>query len=122
MATMMPTKAGITGTMILNLWRNSKMDNNCWWGPKRVLCDVCKGLGWHNAVKDDWDDWATHCTICDGKGEISLHAVAKLIGEDPGVLYRLHEQRIKPKTARRVFPKLVALYSGHVGGLIDAAC
>lgn len=118
MAAIMPTSAGITGTMILNLWRNGKMDNNCSWGPKRVLCDACKGRGWHNAIKDEW---ATHCTVCDGHGDVSLHAVAKLIGEDPGVLYRLHEQRIKPKTARRVFPKLAALSLGVVGGLIDAA-
>ena len=83
--------------------------DNCVWGPKRVQCDVCNGRGWHPAYPDALDAWARHCTLCNGKGDLSLHTVAKLIGEDPGVIYRLYEQRIRARTARRVLPKLTAL-------------
>ena len=42
-----------------------------------------------------------------------------MIDEDPGVLYRLVEDRIRPKTGERIFQKLIALSEGQVGGLID---
>ena len=120
----MPAQAGIiSGYVVLELWRRGKgMMDECSntperdkcrrepaWGPKRVQCDVCNGRGWHPAYPDALDAWARHCTLCNGKGDLSLHTVAKLIGEDPGVIYRLHEQRIRARTARRILPKLTAL-------------
>ena len=121
-------------------------DEECYWGPKRVKCDACRGLGWQpasggsspsasNHAVDPNDlssiaigacpaepagQWATRCHICMGHGDVSLHTVAKLIDEDPGLLYRLSEQRVRPKTAMRIFPKLAALCLGEVGGLVDA--
>ena len=111
----------ITGSVLLNLWKHSKMSEDYWRGPKRISCDACNGRGWHRQPSDALDNWCTKCTLCNGKGDVSLRFVARLINEDPGVLYRLSEQRIRPKTAQRILPKLAALCSGQVGGLIDAS-
>lgn len=101
-----------------------------WRLDKAVIhCDVCKGLGWRHqtalnpTTESGVDRWPVACPLCSGHGKLSLHAIAKWIGEDPGVLYRLHEQRIRPKTARRILPKLAALSLGYLtlpGGLLDA--
>ena len=89
-----------------------------------VACDVCHGLGWRKDLVD-FHEWPSRCVVCDGTGKLSLHAVAKIIGEHPTVLYRLREQRVRQRTAARLFPKLIALSEAHVafdgaGGLLDA--
>ena len=111
----------VPGSLVLEMWRLDKAV---------IQCDVCKGLGWKQqaalnpTTESGVDRWPVSCYLCSGYGRLSLHAIAKLIGEDPGVVYRLYEQRIRPKTAQRILPKLTALYSGALirpGGLIDAA-
>ena len=87
-----------------------------------IACDICHGLGWHcDRLKPRMDphSWPVHCKLCEGTGKLSLHAVAKLIDEEPSLLYRLYEQRVRHRTAERLFPKLIALSEGS-GGLLNA--
>ena len=83
--------------------------------PDRVVCDRCHGLGWHPASggtspgNADGQEWPVHCELCGGAGSLSLHAVAKMIGEHHDVLHRLYQQRVRPRTATRLFSKLFAL-------------
>ena len=89
-----------------------------YWEPKRVSCDTCCGLGWlppvgqTEHIVEIFDSassgWPTRCTLCGGKGDISLRSIATCIGEDPGALYRLSELRVRPKTASRLLDKLLA--------------
>ena len=78
----------------------------------RITCDTCSALGWLPASGGTSPcgtplDWPVPCDVCDGKGSFSLHAIAEVIDEDPGVLYRLSEQRVRAKTALRLLDKLL---------------
>lgn len=97
------------GSIVLDLWKNRKgsMEH---YGPKRVSCDNCRGSGWIKK-SNVLDEWAQHCSLCGGKGELSLHLIANAIEEDPGVLYRLFHMRVRPKTARRLLDKLLTFSS-----------
>ena len=94
--------------------------------PKRVSCDLCCGLGWVPPTSKDANiyslhdapgslGWPTRCTLCGGKGDISLRSIATCIGEDPGALYRLSELRVRPKTASRLLDKLLTFNKGGAG-------
>lgn len=78
-----------------------------YYGPKRVTCDSCQGIGW---IKDktEQDAWPDKCSLCGGRGDFSIHLIATAIDEDPGALYRLLELRVRAKTARRLLDKLLA--------------
>ena len=115
-----PAECGIPGRVVLDIWRRSKKVETEYGEPKRVSCDKCCGLGWlpppadkaspgglHNAA------WPIRCTLCGGKGDISLRSIATHIGEDPGALYRLSELRVRPKTASRLLDKLIAFKTGE---------
>ena len=95
-------------------------DEHCYWGPKRVTCDICRGIGWlpprggiDNSIA--LGAWPDMCSICGGKGDLSLHLIAKAIDENPGVLYRLFDLRVRPKTARRLLDKLLTFIEGGTG-------
>ena len=106
----------IPGRVVLELWRRDKGVSDL------VVCDVCHGLGWHcdrSKPRRDPQAWPVHCKLCAGTGKLSLHAVAKLIDEHPTVLYRLYKQRVRQRTASRLFPKLIALSQRH--GALDGA-
>ena len=117
-----PTHGGIPGRVVLELWKRSKKVELDYWGPKRVSCDTCCGLGWIPPTGPVAPEarWPTRCTLCGGKGDISLHSIATAIGEDPGALYRLTELRVRPRTASRLLDKLLTFSTppstGQEGG------
>jgi len=92
-------------------WReDDEIEKRTYGEPRRVACDTCQARGWLPPTAD----WATKCKLCGGKGTISLHAIAEALDEDPGVFYRLSEQRVRPKTAARLLDKLLLLLNGDV--------
>ena len=123
----------ISGHTILDLWRRnkSKMEpqecqlaggsdatvlvgsgEGCCGERPRVACDTCSALGWMSCGSPL--NWAVPCEVCDGRGSLSLHAIAAAFDEDPGVLYRLSELRVRPKTALRLLDKLLMLAAGKI--------
>ena len=126
-----PARQAISGSIILELWRRSRGVNSfesqisggsgatvlvgnvdgCGERP-RVTCDTCSALGWMSCGSPL--SWAVPCEVCDGKGSLSLHAIAEAFDEDPGVLYRLSELRVRPKTALRLLDKLLMLAAGKI--------
>lgn len=121
----------ISGHTVLDLWKRGqpalhksglepKKNLSEYYGPKRVTCDTCLGVGWLK-TKSEEDSWPDRCSFCGGKGNMSLHLIAQAIDEDPGALYRLLELRVRPKTARRLLDKLLAFMEGGdvatVGGV-----
>lgn len=83
--------------------------------PRRIACDTCEARGWLPSEDLTFETgWPRKCFFCSGKGSMSLHAIATALDEDPGVLYRLSESRVRPKTASRLLDKLILLLSGEI--------
>lgn len=97
-------------------WREpSEEDTRAYGEPRRVTCDTCEARGWlPPPVPLIETGWPRKCEFCSGKGSMSLHAIAEALDEDPGVLYRLSELRVRPKTAARLLDKILMLLRGEV--------
>ena len=55
------------------------------------------------------DSWPEVCPICMGKCRIALTRIAKMMDEDPALLFRLTEMRVRPSTGQRLLRKLCGL-------------
>lgn len=105
-----PARAGMTQALECEMFGGSGatvlVRQNLIYGERaRITCDFCSAQGWLSCGTPQ--DWPVPCHVCDGRGSLSLHAIAEILGEESGALYRLSEQRVRPRTAIRLLNKLL---------------
>lgn len=67
----------------------------------RFTCDRCRSLGYVRPLRGDC--FPNPCGACGGKGRISLFRLSKILGVNRTTLRRVHDGKIGPRAAERVF-------------------